>query len=446
LALLAILAGCGGGGSSPSGFYAALAPISSATFGPGGKAGVSSSTATAAPVSTGVIDHVFIILKENHTFDNFFGSYPGADGSMKATLSTGAVVPLVPPIVGFDVPGMNGWKQCHEAWNNGLMNSFDTAEEYGTWGLAAKVTGGPFVSYSPPAGIPGGPAEYYWWLAQAGVLCDDYFTSAMTSSNANHMYMVAATSGGYADAGGPLGCYVCGPSGNLVPHADHFTTAEIPTALPCELDKKGLTWKFYQEAPTQQANALYSSIDHKFDDGLSTLELMQCVTALPDYGQNAIKTVPDLDLNFAQQLAQGEVGNVTWIQPSPSNCEHPGMSLVDHGAAWTRSIVKAIGDSPYWDHCVILITWDDWGGFYDHVPPPQLDALGLGPRVPALVVSPWAKKGLVDHTQYEHSSFLRLAEDVFGIAPMTARDAIADGMSNALDLTQAPRPFSDFDR
>src|SRR5581483_6403688 len=142
--------------------------------------------------------------------------------------------------------------------------------------------------------------------------------------------------------------------------------------------------------------------------------------------------------------AQGQVGHVTWIKPSPFNCEHPGISSVKTGTEWTRKIVNQIGASQYWGRCAILITWDDFGGFYDHVAPPQVDNLGLGFRVPCIVVSPYAKKGAVCHTQYEHSSMMKFAETVFGLPAMSSRDAASGDMTDCFDFTQTPRDFSEF--
>ncbi len=399
-------------------------------------------SASASAAGKSRIKHLFLILKENHTFDNYFGSYPGADGAMTAKDSKGATWQLTMPTVDFQVPGMNDWGCCHDAWNKGGMDHFDTAEEYGSWKWLAAIMRGPFVSYAPANGKPGGPAQYYWELAQRSVLCDRYFTAVMGESNANHMYLVAATSGGYVGSDSTLGAQVLGPNGTLVPHKNFFTAAEIPTTLPNELEAKGLPWRFYQEAPTKDPG-LYGAIDKQFD-GDSTLRRIAVAAASPHFSTWFIENVSDFQINFAAQLAKGEVGAVTWIQPSPTDTEHPGMSRVSHGANWTRQVVNAIGQSPYWQDCAIVITWDDSGGYYDHVPPPQVDRFGLGFRVPAIVVSPWAKKGVVDHTLYEHSSFVRLGEDIFGIAPMTTRDAAADGFSNAFDFNQAPRDFSEF--
>jgi phospholipase C len=227
-----------------------------------------------------------------------------------------------------------------------------------------------------------------------------------------------------------------------VDHRSHFSASEVPTALPNELEAKGLTWRFYQEAPTRTPG-LYQVMDQAFDHD-HTLDWFDVITGLPSYKTNYSDSISDFDASFASVLASGQIGNVTWIQAAPSTSEHPALGGVSHGADWTRQVVNAIAASPYWDTCAILITWDDWGGFYDHVAPPQVDRFGLGFRVPAIVVSPWAKKGLVDHTLHDHSSFVKQVETTFGIAPMTARDAAAEDLSNAFDFTQTPRSASDF--
>jgi phospholipase C len=427
--------------------------VGPAGFGPAaaGPAGSAHPASTASPTSASVaaptgkknpIEHVFLILKENHTYDNYFGTYPGGDGAMSGLDHTGNSWALLMPFVDFQVPGMNTWGCCHDAWNNGKMDHFDVAEEYGSWKWLAAVTRGPYVSYSPPSGKPDGPVKYYWELAQRSVLCDHYFTAVMGESNANHMFLVAGTSGGYIGSDSPLGAQVLDPQGNIVPHKNHFTASEIPTTLLNELEAKGLTWRFYQEAPTTDPG-LYGAIDRQFS-GDSTVSRIAVAAALPTYKTWYINNVSDFQKNFDAQLAKGEIGAVTWIQPSPTDTEHPGMSRVSHGADWTRQVINAIGKSAYWDKCAIVITWDDSGGYYDHVAPPQVDRFGLGFRVPALIVSPWVKKGVVDHTLYEHSSFLKLAENTFGIAPMTNRDAMATGFDDAFDFNQKPRDFSEF--
>jgi phospholipase C len=300
------------------------------------------------------------------------------------------------------------------------------------------------VTYAPPNGKTGGAAGYYWEIAKAGTLCDRYFTAVMGSSTPNHMYLYAATSGGAIDNPAPNGSTmnVLTAAGKIVSHPAHFTPAEIPTTLLNELEKKGLSWRVYEESttPNQVAGAQILANVADFDQ---SIKLIDVATALPSFQTNYVET-PELDQKLEQILASGGGANVVWIKPHAFNSEHPGLGGVAQGAEWTRQIVNAIGESPYWGHCAIFITWDDYGGFYDHVAPPQVDAFGLGFRVPCIVLSPWAKKGFVDHTLYEHSSLVRFAEDRFGISPMASRDAAATGMSGAFDFSQAPRSFSEF--
>jgi phospholipase C len=115
---------------------------------------------------------------------------------------------------------------------------------------------------------------------------------------------------------------------------------------------------------------------------------------------------------------------------------------VDTGPDWVTSVVNAIGESQYWDSTAIILTWDEWGGFYDHIPPPQLDYQGLGFRVPYIVISPYAKQGYVSHTQYEtYGSTLKFIESTFGLGSLGTTDARANNITDAFDFTQTPRAF-----
>jgi phospholipase C len=404
---------------------------------------VTATTAVTTPAATpGPIDHIFVIFKENHTFDNYFGSFPGADGAMQAVDSHGNTKPLEAPWTDIDFPGPNTWAAAHKDWTSGAMADFDQGEQGSIlFALAAAVFHGPFVSYSPPSGLPSGSANYYWEIAQQGVLCDHYFTSTMTQSSPNHMYLVAGTSGGMiSNENSSHMVDVIDSLGNVTKHANHFSPAEIPTTILNELEKVGKTWRVYQEKATGVG---LSTLLTSLENNDKSLEFIDVATALPSWSANYDNTTTALDQNLATLLAQGAVGNLTIIKPSTIKSEHPGLSEVGVGAEWTRNVVNAIGQSAYWGRCAIVITWDDYGGFYDHVPPPAVDNMGLGFRVPCIVLSPYARKG-VDSSQYEHCSILKLVENTFGIAPMTARDAAANDLANALDLTQAPRDFQEF--
>jgi phospholipase C len=324
------------------------------------------------------------------------------------------------------------------------MDSFDLGESPApVWSVVNGLLGGPFVSYSPQNGQASGAATYYWEIAQQGVVCDNYFTSVMGQSSPNHMFTVAASCGGMISNASILThkCKVIDANGQIHDHASTFDATEIPTTLPNELEKKGLTWMYYQEG--SGGNPVIDLIE-KLEDNDTSISAIDVVRNLPSFNTCFDDTTPTLDKSLDAALAAGKCGNVTWIKPGPFVSEHPGISSVAAGAEWTRGVVNAIGRSKYWGHCAILITWDDFGGFYDHVTPPQVDILGLGFRVPCVVVSPYAKKGYVDKTLYEHSSLVKFAETVFGIAPMNARDKAANDLTNAFDFNQTPRDFAEF--
>ncbi len=147
----------------------------------------------------------------------------------------------------------------------------------------------------------------------------------------------------------------------------------------------------------------------------------------------------------SQDIKDGKLAAMTWITPTKEDSDHPG-SGTDRGPSWVGSIVNAIGQSKFWDSSAIVVVWDDWGGQYDNMPPPQLDFRGLGIRVPCLIVSPYAKENHVSHTIYEWGSILKFAEQVYGMPALgTAEDGYTDGRANSLidsfNFNQSPRPF-----
>jgi phospholipase C len=450
LALLVVAAAipaCGGGSHSGGGAAAASSGASTgggtsggATTGGGTSGGAGSTGGSVTGPSAGrfPVDRIFIIFKENHTYDNYFATFPGGEGATSGLKSDGSTVQLTAPLTDLWMPGSNGWSNAHTDWNNGAMDSFDKGE----FPMIPLISNGAYVTYAPASGQPDGPAKYYWQLAQAGVLCDHFHTAVMGPSLPNHLMSVAASSGRAISNPGLTShqLTVLDASGNQVSHAMDFTPQEIATTLPNELDAAGLTWAYYSE---QSSNPVGQIADQIEDQGIG-VGAIEVLKALPSFATSYFEQVQDYDKNFGAQLAAGAIGNVTWIRPGALNSEHPALSGVAAGADWTKAVVNAIGASPYWDRCAIFITYDDFGGFYDHVAPPQVDEFGLGFRVPCIVLSPYAKKGVVDKTTYEVSSILKFCEADFGLATMTARDGAAADFTAAFDFTQAPRPFSDF--
>jgi phospholipase C len=342
----------------------------------------------ARPATSGsaAIAHIVVVLQENHTFDNYFGSYPGADGTAGKGLllpaRPGAAASLPPTHTTTLTPTdlNHNWAAAHADFDGGRMDGFVYSE-----GSASTLT------YFDRSDLP-----RYWAAADRYVLCDRYFTSAMTESAPNHLFLVAGTCGGLRD--------------------DH-----VPATIPfppifASLDQQGVSWKVY---------------------GFTTwYERFAYVQQTPG---SAAKFVPATE--FRADVERGTLPSVSWVIGAPGGDEHPPGNVQQGQNSVANDIVNPIGASAMWPSTAVFLTWDDYGGFYDHVPPPQVDAFGYGFRVPCLVVSPFAREGLVDHTVNDHTSILKFVETRYGLAPLSTRDRAANDLSEAFDFAAPPRPF-----
>jgi phospholipase C len=205
-----------------------------------------------------------------------------------------------------------------------------------------------------------------------------------------------------------------------------FPCLSYPT-LANELDAAGVSWRYY--APQVFGGDAGGLVWSAFD----AIKPVR-------YGPDWVAHVVSPETKFLSDVAAGQLAGVTWIVPDLANSDHAGSGSAS-GPEWVASIVNAVGQSPFWKSSAILIVWDDWGGWYDHVPPPQLDRFGLGVRVPFLIVSPFAKRGVVSHTQYESGSILKFAESAFGLAPLAASDKRATPLDDAFTFGGTPRAF-----
>ena len=186
-----------------------------------------------------------------------------------------------------------------------------------------------------------------------------------------------------------------------------------------------ISWKYYAPDGT---------------DGFFIISAFQAIRKIR-FGTDWTKRVMSPQTRILTDIGKGQLPQVTWIVPDFDHSDHPGSKSTE-GPDWVASITNAIGASPFWNSTAIFITWDDWGGWYDHVLPPQVDAMGLGFRVPVLVVSPYAKHGYVSHVTHESSGFLTYIEANFGLPSLGARDAHADAFVDCFDYTQAPKPYT----
>jgi phospholipase C len=361
----------------------------------------------------GPIQHVVVIMQENRSFDHLFNGFPGAD-TVQSGMNHGVRVPLQPTPLGngpdADHTHTGWWQQ----WDNGKMDNF-----------ANKGTMLPYSYILPSETVP------YWALAKKFTLGDRMFQSNTGPSFVAHQYMIAGQSGKASenpdtniwgcDAKPDARVPLLGPNGTDLPGVypcfDYQTMADL-------LDAKGVTWRYYAPGPTDKFFLLsaYQAIRH--------------IRFGADWHEDVISP----ETRVLTDIANGKLAQVTWIVPAFNNSDHPGAP--PQGPDWVANIVNAIGKSKYWNSTTIFIAWDDWGGFYDHVPPPQTDDMGLGFRVPVIVVGPYAKRGYVSHVTHEASGFLRYTEEIFHLPSLGTRDATADDFHDCFDYTQQPTPFS----
>ncbi len=392
----------------------------------------SSTTATPTPVPTshspsGTIKHMVFFVKENRTFDNYFGTYPGANGARFATDSAGKLVPLQheQDVLAGDIDHSSA--AARQAYDNGKMDDFDQLAFF------SAQTGQPQQSHSPygnnsltqfyQSDIPN-----YWTYAQNFVLGDHMFSSLMGPSFPNHLYTIAAQSGGAIDnpesSGAAWGCDAANEQVQIQASNGSTTLGDACfnfTTLADELDAKGYSWRYYAPPAGSDGGYIWSSFD--------AIKHIR-------YGPDWKYVVPTEQ--FLSDATKGNLPNVSWIATPSNVSEHP-LASVCVGENWTVQMLNALMQGPDWSSTAVFLTWDDFGGFYDHVPPQQIDSYGLGYRVPFLIISPYAKKNYIDHTQFEFSSMLRFAEDELGLPTLTNRDKRANNMMDAFDFTQSPR-------
>jgi phospholipase C len=369
-------------------------------------------TSPAAKTTTRTpIKHYITLMQENHSFDNYFGTYPGADG-----LPPGTCVPLRPeePTAGCAKPFHIGGRPVidlghsaavhEEQYRDGQLDGFISAyaQQPGIKDLA--------MGYYDDRDIP-----YYWNIADNYVLFDRAFTSAAGGSVWNHFFWVTGSPGNTkSDA-------------LLTTGFDH-----VPTIFD-RLDAAGITWKFYIQnydpsvtfrtpGNGDRASQIIWAPVLNYDRFLDNPRLRKNIVPLEQYFTD---------------LRNNELPAVSYMVPSGAS-EHPPGS-VQAGTRFVRSLVNALMTSTAWENSALMWTYDDWGGWYDHVPPPRVDKYGYGFRAPALLVSPYAKKGHIDHTTIDFTSQLKFIENNWGLKPLAERDRKANDIVSAFDFESAPR-------
>jgi phospholipase C len=369
------------------------------------------------------IQHIVFIVKENRSFDNYFGTYPGADGATTAIISTGDEIDLghtpdkLPRDLGHE------WEDTHLAIDGGKMDRFDLVN-------GGNVNGDMLnMSQYLDSDIPN-----YWNYADHFVLADHMFSSLAGPSFPNHLYTVAATSGGVFTNPNSLawGCDAAPQVTVGVMDTDGNTSRTYPCfeyqTVADRLEAAGVPWRYY--APVRgQAGYIWSALDAIGHIRKSTLWNDRVMS----------------DAQFLDDASNGSLPGVSWLVPDFLVSDHPsrgsfGIASVCTGENWTVNHINAIMQGGNWPSTIIVVMWDDYGGFYDHVAPPNVDTYGLGPRVPMLVLSPYVKEGYVSHTVYETSSVLQLIENRFKLKALSQRDVEANSLLDMFDFSQSPAP------
>jgi phospholipase C len=389
--------------------------------GPGGTSAYSSQASATPEFVSGFsnIQHVVFIVKENRSFDNMFGTYPGVNGATTGTISTGQVIPLSHD--GDRVPRDmdHSWYGSFIGTDYNRMDGFDLI-------LDGNINGDYLsLSQQNESDMPN-----YWTYAQNFVIADAMYSSLQGPSFPNHLYTVAAQSGGAVTSPyGSDGTTSWGCDAPLTEFVDVVdTNGVLSEVYPCfnfltvadSLQNAGISWNYYspaKSAPGYEWNAL---------DSISQIR-----------NSTLWNSHVPLNSQFITDAQNGQLASVSWLITASPTSEHPTASICN-SENWTVAQVNAVMQGPEWNSTAIFVTWDDYGGFYDHVPPPVSDEYGLGLRVPLLIISPYVRSGYIAHTNYEFSSFLKFVEERFGLAPLGTRDANANDMLDSFNLVQTP--------
>jgi phospholipase C len=458
---------------SPTIASTATQSASTTTQSPTALAAVPTTNAPIAPnqllaVARQKIKHIVVIMQENRSFDSYFGTYPGADGIPRANgqftvclndPKTGkCTYPFHDPAIR-NLGGPHGAPAAVADIDGGKMDGFIKQAETGnancetTHAPTCGGGGSDVMGYHDARELPN-----YWALAKNFVLQDHLFEPNASWSLPQHLFMVSEWSAKCSKAGDPMSCINeldkpayppdFAPAKNL-PNPDYAWTD-----LTYLLFKNNVSWRYYVQSGTQPDCANDAADCPPVHQNARTPGIWNPLPFFDTVKQdNQLSNITDVT-NFYKDAASGSLPSVSWITPSQPNGEHPPALLTD-GQAWTASLIDAIMKGPDWSSTAIFLSWDDWGGFYDHVVPPHVDANGYGLRVPGLVISPYAKQNFIDHQVLSHDAYVKLIENIFlndqRLDPATdgRPDPRPDVRENAsilgsllldFDFNQAPRP------
>ncbi len=429
----------------------------------------------AAPAGLAKIDHIVVIFQENWSFDGLYGKFPGANGLANAGEAAKQVdrdgrpyarlpaamrleskkppapderIPVGLPVGPFDLsqyiaPHEKTGDLVHRFYQQQLQINGGRMDQFVAWSDAGALA----MSYYDATELPVGK------LAQEYTLADNFFHAAFGGSFLNHQWLICACTPVWPDAPAGLRAKIdengilikdgtVTPDGYVVntaysvysPHPARKAREELvpPQTQPTigdRLEEKGISWTWYSGGWN---DALAGKPHEAFQYHHQPFAYFERYADGSERKRVHLKDESD----FLADLKGGTLPAVAFVKPlGPSN-EHPGYADLASGQQHVADLVRAVQASPHWPRTAIIITYDENGGRWDHVAPPVVDRFGPGARVPAVIVSPYAKRRHIDHTQYDTTSILKLIERRFGLAPLSSRDAAANDLTNAFDFSR----------
>jgi phospholipase C len=418
------------------------------------------------------IEHIVVIFMENRSFNNIYGLFPGANGVANAGEAAiqidrdGKPYEKLPPVMNTNLrPAIPDTRFPADLPNGPFLMDKYAGPEQTTGDLTHRfyqnqlqINGGKnnkFVAYSSGGGLAMGYHDGsklpLWQYAKRYTLMDNFFQAAFGGSMLNHFWLVCACTPHYPNAGeddraaldeagrmirdGRLthdGYAVNtmqprqGPHNPAIPEHHLLPPLDRPN-IGDRLSEKNISWAWYAQGWSDALAGRNASIFQYHHQPFAYFEKYAPGTAARE------QHLRD-GAEFVQAIVRGELPSVSFYKPTGILNSHPGYASLLAGEQHAADILALIEKSPQWGKTLVIVTYDEYGGFWDHVAPPGGDRWGPGTRIPALAISPFAKKGFVDHTQYDTTSVLKLIETRFGLAPLGARDAAANDMTSALEL------------
>lgn len=415
------------------------------------------------------IDHVVVVYMENHSFDNLWGQFEGANGISNAKRKNiiqldqnDSVYEYLPEI------------SRNSDFPTNLENDYFNIDQYvaadkktsdlthNYWNEIFQINEGKMNKYAAYNSSKGLAMGYYktedlplYSLAKNNTLADNFFHSGFGNSYFNHVYFISSRPAEWSDAPSKMISEVDSAAGKIKkhgwvtedgyvigtvypeegPHPHKADTSKLlpPQTLPTigdRLSDKEVSWAWYSAgwddavaAQNDSTVALYAYNHEPF-------------TYFKNYGPGTVGRKKHLkdEKDFVEAAKKGSLPSVSFVKPGSEYDQHPGSGTVLKGGVHALKLINAVLDGPQADHALVILTYDENGGYWDHVAPPVIDRWGPGTRIPAVIIGPYAKKGYVDHTQYETVSILSFIEKRWNLEPLTERDKKANPLKNALEF------------